>query len=377
MRLCIATPLTAPDIGGPATYTAFLQKHASAIGVTLTTVSFRDVRSLPKYIRHVLYFMKLLWHGKSCDVIYALDTVSVGFPALIASIMLRKPFLLRVPGDYAWEQGRQRFGLTETLDEYLVPEVRPRSVRPWSVRMLASIQAYVARRAVRVVVPSEYLRNVVMMWGVPNEKIIRIYSALKVIPVVEKKEDLRAEFKYEGFVVATAGRLVPWKGVDELIAAIQILRTQGMHVRLEIFGEGPEETHLKNHVHELNLESLVTFHGSVDRGALGRRLVASDVFVLNTSYEGLSHQILEVMNLGTPVVTTPVGGNPELICDGVEGLFVPVNDTTALAAALARVGGDEVLRDTLIENARKRVCGFHEDVVIREFAALLKTFVCT
>jgi len=110
MKLLIATGLYAPEIGGPATYTAFLEKHLLRYGVAYEVLPFSVVRKYPKVIRHFAYLIKLLLRSRGTTALYALDTVSVGLPVCIASFLTRKPYLLRVPGDYAWEQGQQRYG---------------------------------------------------------------------------------------------------------------------------------------------------------------------------------------------------------------------------------------------------------------------------
>src|SRR3989344_2133170 len=103
VKILIATPFSTPDIGGPATYSATLSRELPKRGVDVCIVSFRDVRWLPRGIRHLVYFFKCLWSGRGADVIYAQDPFSVGFPALAAARVLRKKFLLKIVGDYAWE----------------------------------------------------------------------------------------------------------------------------------------------------------------------------------------------------------------------------------------------------------------------------------
>ena len=234
--LLIATGLYPPDIGGPATYTKFLERHLPAHDIEYGVVAFTHVRKYPKLIRHILYLWRLLRAGRSVDIIYALDTVSVGIPALIATRILGKKLFLRVPGDYAWEQGQQRFGITDTLDDYL-----KKKEKPFKVRVLAWLQSLVARSASRVVVPSEYMKTVVSAWGVRPENVVRIYSALNPIVVEENKEQLREKYEYSGFVCITAARLTPWKGIEALIDVASTLRARGVDITLEILGDGDRD----------------------------------------------------------------------------------------------------------------------------------------
>src|SRR3989344_6621979 len=135
MRLLIATPLYPPDIGGPATYAKLLNEGLPAKGIDVELIKFSEVRHLPKLIRHYVYYRRVLAVARNVDIILALDPVSVGLPAMKAARKAGKPFVVKIVGDYAWEQGVQRFGVTHTLDAF----VKEKRV-PFSVRMLRRIQ---------------------------------------------------------------------------------------------------------------------------------------------------------------------------------------------------------------------------------------------
>lgn len=359
MKILIATGLYPPDIGGPATYTVFLEKHAREIGIELVVVPFGVVRKYPPIIRHLVYLFLLILRSRGCMYLFALDTVSVGIPTRLASIMTRTPYLLRVPGDYAWEQGQQRFGVTETLDVF-----RTHTPRSWRVRLLSRLQTWVARGATHIVVPSEYMKGLVTAWGVPRERVTRIYS---VLHEMDNATPASRTSHTDTFCITTSARLVPWKGIDTLIAVVASLVKDGVPVHLNVYGDGIMRTVLEAQVRTLGVEAAVTFHGAVSREVLARALTHADVFVLNTSYEGLSHQLLEVMSIGVPIVTTPVGGNCELIEHEQTGLFVPYNDREKLTEALIRLREDPHLGRVLGERARAKVSVFSEGVIVGEW----------
>lgn len=365
MKILIATGLIAPDIGGPATYTRFLERVLPEHGFALVVEAFTHVRHLPKGVRHLVYFCRLLRAGRTADVLYALDTVSVGMPAALASIILRKPLYVRVPGDYAWEQGRQRFGVTSTLDAFQHEHISSREVRT-----LAWVQTWVVQHATCVVVPSEYMRSLVSEWGVSSEKIIRIYSALSPIILSETREVLREKYGYTGIVVTTAARLVPWKGIVGLCEAVISLRTYGQNISLEIIGDGALREELEKYIQNHTAGAYITLRGTMEKQELWERIKASDVFVLNTAYEGLSHQLLEVMDIGTPIVTTPVGGNRELITDGKEGVIVAYNDVHAIAEGIKHLVNDTAVRESVTHGAHLKVAQFREEVLAEEVVRL-------
>src|SRR5262249_34845362 len=153
----IATPLYPPELGGPATYASILMELLPREGVTPVLVKFSDVRHLPKILRHLAYTWRVLRAGKNADALLALDPVSVGWPVLVANMLLRKPLVVKVVGDHVWEQGSQRFGITGPLDTF--PRFSPRW-HPY-LWLLRALQLIVVHNARVVIVPSAYLKSIV------------------------------------------------------------------------------------------------------------------------------------------------------------------------------------------------------------------------
>ena len=232
IRVLIATGLYPPEIGGPATYTRMLEEKLPGLGCTVEVIAFSSVRHLPKIVRHATFFWSVLRAGREADVLYALDPVSVGVPTYLVSVLLGKKFIIRLGGDYAWEQGQQRFGLTQTLDEY----THVRKEAPLQVRLLAAIQSFVVKRARLVIAPSEYLKNIIVTWGVEPSYVHVVYSALSPLAIPESKTALRESLGYEGAVITSAGRLVPWKGFAELMDAFSFLLRERPQTTLLIIG---------------------------------------------------------------------------------------------------------------------------------------------
>lgn len=332
MRIVIATPLYPPEIGGPATYAKIVEDGLPGKGIGVELVKFSDVRHLPKVIRHYAYYRRVLAAARGADAVLALDPVSVGLPAMFAAKRVGKPLIVKVVGDYAWEQGRQRFGITQNLDEFV------RNTRvPFPVRVLRRIQTRVARSAARIIVPSEYLKGIVAAWGVPEEKIAVIYNGIELpkhIPVVEKREG--------EFLIVSAGRRVPWKGFEEI----------------ERVAEGHPDWR-------------VYIASGLPREETLGWMKAADVFVLNSRYEGLSHMLIEALMLGMPIVATKVGGNPEVITDGESGLLIPAGDAATLERTIARVLSDGELRARLSARAKESAKRFSIETMLSATARLL------
>ena len=370
MKVLVATGLYPPEIGGPATYAAMLAEELPAHDIDVVVVPFGLVRRYPRIIRHAIFVWKLWRMSKGVDLVYALDATSVGLPALIASRLRGIPFLLRVPGDYAWEQGQLRFGVTDRLHDF----IEKRNEYGLPVRLLCWLESFVATRAVRVVVPSDYMKYVMEKWGVAKERVTVIYSALYPLPVDGTRDDLRAQLSYTEPTIVSAGRLVPNKGFLQLISVFAELRSEYPEAQLVIVGEGPQHNALLQQAKDFGVSESVRLVGQVSKEALGASIRAADVFVLNTAHEGLSHQLIEVMDLGVPIVTTEVGGNPELITDGVDGYLVPYDDAAALKAAIGHVLDHPESRERIVQSARGRSKLFAKEVVVGQIVEIVKAY---
>ncbi len=122
-----------------------------------------------------------------------------------------------------------------------------------------------------------------------------------------------------------------------LIEVVSDLKETYPNILLLIIGDGPEEELLQALVNKYGLQNNVRLLGRLSRTESGNIIAASDVFILNTAYEGLSHQLLEVMDWGVPIVTTTAGGNVELLSDGVDAFLVPFNDQYRLEESITTI----------------------------------------
>ena len=347
-KIIIATGIYPPDIGGPATYSKFLYEELPKHGFSVDVLSFGEVRHLPKIIRHIAYTILLFKRSISSDTIFAQDPVSVGLPSLIVSKILGKKFLLKIVGDYAWEQGVARFKVKDTLDDFS----KNKSGCPFFVKLLKTIEKLVASWADKIIVPSKYLKKIVCNWGIEGNKIVVIYNSFD--GDFEKIENIQKEEK----IIISIGRLVPWKGFFTIIAVMPKIIKYFPGIKLIIAGEGNERIKLEKLIKELHLESSVFLIGGVPREKLFKYIKSASVFVLNTSYEGFSHQILEVMSLGVPIITTSIGGNPEILQNEFNGLLIRPDDEEAIVKSIERVLVDDEFSFNMAKNAQKTVAEF-------------------
>ncbi|HVT75321.1 MAG TPA: glycosyltransferase family 4 protein [Candidatus Paceibacterota bacterium] len=368
MRILIATGIFPPQIGGPATYSKLVYDELPKRGVDVEIATFGDYIHKPKLVRHFLYFLELLRKASEADIIYAMDPVSVGLPALFAAQIRRKKLVLKVVGDYAWEQGTQRFGVTDTLDHF----ARNHDSHRWQVRILKWIEAYVALGAARVITPSKYLKSILVDWGIDSRDISVIYNGFHMEPVKDTPSVLRKKMRWAGKVIVTVGRLVPWKGIKEVIESMSDVIAAHPDARLVVVGDGPDGDMLKSRAAELGLGDKVVFTGRLPQRTMFEYVKAADLFVLNTAYEGFSHQIIETMALGTPVITTAVGGNVEIIRNGENGILIAPGAVQSLRDAIIGLLGDSKRADGLARKAKKDVALFTDEIMLDRLADELK-----
>lgn len=382
-KILIATGIFSPDIGGPASYAHTVAERLAASGdVTVITYSsvrrspidaelpFRVVRvwnKWPKGIKHALFFFKMISHAQNCDVVFALNAVSAGVPARAAARMFKKKFVVKIVGDYAWERAIGAGKTSLLLNDF------QRAPRGGFAKVLHTIQFQVCKGAHAIIVPSEYLGQIVQGWGIPQEKIRVIYNGTDFTPSPLIKEEAKKKLGITGNIILSAGRLVPWKGFRMLIKIVPKLASVNQFFHIIILGDGPDRKNLESMVRNMGLERKVRLDGKKSRAELAEYLVAADLFVLNTGYEGFSHQVLEVMAAGVPLITTNAGGNKEIIHQGQNGFMVRYNDEFNLVEVIRTLWNSSEIQERLIAEGKKTAAYFSVEKMFDETTYLLTT----
>jgi glycosyltransferase involved in cell wall biosynthesis len=161
--------------------------------------------------------------------------------------------------------------------------------------------------------------------------------------------------------ILAVARLVPKKGLAVLLDAAAELARTGREFRVRVLGDGPLRPVLAARVHELGLTGRVTLEGEASRAGVAEALGRAAVFALpcvvsdGTDHDGIPVALLEAMAAGLPVVCTPVGGIPEAVAPGRNGLLVREGDPWSLARVLADLLDDPALRAGLGAAARETV----------------------
>ncbi len=215
-----------------------------------------------------------------------------------------------------------------------------------------SITRLAVPRFDQVVTVSKFISSELTSYGIPEDHISRIPNGIKFIRAESKEGlDVRCEFGIDPSdrVIGTVGRLEPAKGMDILIAAMARLKVKWPRIKCLIVGDGRLSAFLKDHTKERGLEKDIIFTGF--RNDIPRLLEAFDLFVLSSRTEGIPIALLEACSASLPVVATRVGGVPEIICDGQNGLLVDPEDINELANAMDALLSDPPLASRLGHHA--------------------------
>jgi sugar transferase (PEP-CTERM/EpsH1 system associated) len=212
-----------------------------------------------------------------------------------------------------------------------------------------------------VAVSQEVRETVVTDWRMPGERVSVIHNGIEPPPEAPTREERaarRAELGLSPFdlVIGTVGALRPVKDHSMLLQAFARVLRDLPGARLVLVGNGPSRADLEAEAARLGLGPAVQFTGW--RSDASTLLPLMDVFALSSLSEGISLAVLEAMAAGLPVVATRVGGNPEIVEDGVNGLLVPASDPQAMAQALLGLARDPRRRQALGAGGRVRASAF-------------------
>ena len=372
MRVLMVSGIFPPDRGGPASYVPRMAQALAKRGHSVEVVCLSDrlvgdgtIHSLPVHrIRRgqfwplrlsntVFAIWRAAWRH---DVIYV---NGLGAESALAALLAGRPAVHKIVGDYAWERAVVRKWFAGTIDEY---QASPKSP---ALRMLDLIRTIPLKLARRIIVPSHYLGRIVGDWGISSRRIRVIHNAVATAAATKPVVLLPA---WPGKTLITVCRLVPWKGVDALIRLLPELPD----TRLVIAGDGDIRGELSDLATRSGVSERVLFLGDVPHEEVAGYLRQADAFVLNSTYEGLPHVVLEAMTAGAPVIATNAGGTGEVVEDEVTGLLVPVGDATALRAAVERLWREPALgRQLTAEAVRRLQAHFDFDAMVGATEALL------
>jgi len=241
-------------------------------------------------------------------------------------------------------------------------------------RIYGSLYRRFIKRARRIICVSEEVRrSYVERFPEYAERYTTILNGIRVedFEHLPPRAECRSDFKLtpEVKLIGTVGRMSPVKNHRLLIETLFKLRAKGTDVHLAIIGEGELRQHLAMYAADLGVSEYVSLVKETRN--IGEFYGALDVFCLSSDSEGIPLTMLEAMAAGVPVVSTGVGGIPEVVKDGVNGYLVPKGSAELLAQRIGDTLADPAKAAELARNGRETVrTKFTAERMIREIEQL-------
>jgi glycosyltransferase involved in cell wall biosynthesis len=282
--------------------------------------------------------------------VYATATYAA---AAAVTRVTRKPLVLKLVSDPAYERAVRYRRFDGSLEEFQHADGA-------SIGALKRLRTHALHAARRVVVPSRYLAGLAAGWGLPADRI-----EVLVNPAPPPAEVEPAELESGTFVFV--GRLTQQKALDVALRALAAVP----EAQLLLVGDGPLREELEGLARELGISARARFLGTKPRAEVLSVLAGATAALLTSAWENLPHTAVEALAVGTPVVSTAVGGVPEVVHDGENGLLVPAGDVEAVAGALRALIEDGALRARLAAGARPSVESISRERIYGRLEALL------
>ncbi len=380
MRVLLTSPVFPPDLGGPAVYVPSLGRFLVERGHSVKVVAFCsepepaghpfEVVAIPRGplpVRYLKAFFAVWRAARDVDVVYVNEHLALLH--VLAARLRRKPCVIRIMVDGAWEIAHRKGWCGD--DGIVAFQGKDYG---WKVRLTRFLQRRWWKWCTKIISCSEFLRQILVCHhGVAPDKVQRIFNAYHG-PATESVTETRGAAREalglepERRYLLTICRLMGWKRVDGILEALAGLPED---VQLLVAGDGDMEEEWKALAQRLGVGDRAHFLGNVPHARIPLYIRAADVFVLNSEYEGLSHTLLEVLVLGTPIVASGVCGNPEVVEDRVNGLLVDPADPGTLRRALEELLGDEALGRGFVEAGLRRAGEFERATTFSEVEAVL------
>jgi glycosyltransferase involved in cell wall biosynthesis len=370
VKVLIVTGIWPPDVGGPASHAPevaeFLRSRGHEVEVVTTAPSppapeaypvHWISRAQPVFLRYLRGALLVRRTAQGADVVYS--TGMYGRTRL-GSLLARRSSVVKLTGDPAYERAF-RYGLTRLPIETFQ---RSHALRVAWLKVVRDLSLWGVHR---YVIPSASLGALAAEWRlVRGDRIVVLPNPISV-PEVDARDVLRRRHGFEGPTLVFAGRLSLQKSLDVAVRAVAACDG----VSLVLAGDGPERERLDALVTELGVGGRVRFLGAQPRETVLELLAAADAELLSSGWENFPHSLIEGLAVGTPVISTSVGGVVEIVTDGVNGLLVPPGDPDALAGAIRRFFADEELRGRLRAAAPGSVAGFAPEPVYARLERLI------
>lgn len=316
----LITSIFPPQVGGPAIFTQRFGMWLKRKNYNLFTISYvNGIKTPSKELRLInigphrfFSFVNFIFAIKRNSDKNTLILANGAFiETYLACLFTKRKYVVKIPGDQVWEIAKNK-GLTSSgIEEFQNEKMQ---LRIYLLRKLFS-KAY--KKSQVVIVPSNQLKDFAIKWGVRENRIKLIFNCVNPSTFTV---DSTTKKKYD---VVTVCRLVPWKGLEELINCAKLYR-----FRLAIVGDGPLRFSLENLANSKNVQ--IDFMGNLENYKVSQILNQSKLFVLNSEYEATSYALIEAKMCGLPIIAKQTSGSTTVVRNNIDGLIIYKNTNDSL-----------------------------------------------
>lgn len=307
MKILIASGIFAPEVGGPATYAPALATELSKRGHAVSVLTYSAqthydsdasypfaITRIPrrgKLVDRIRFLRAAFKAVRGCDIVYSLDWFAAGFPLVIAAELSGVPYIVRVGGDYLWEQrylesGQEPVTLREFYERGLHRRV---AYQPfyWMIRFVLS-------GARSVVFNSDQQRKLYEKYY----GLKRITTMNNPVPNTDalQRSTISSEFVFWG-------RFIEMKNITTFIRAFAVAKIPN-EFTLVLIGDGPQKNNLEKLIDELGITGRVRFEKSMRHAAVLERVKNCRAFVLPSWTDISPNQVYEALAIGLPALVT-------------------------------------------------------------------------
>lgn len=348
-KVLIVTGVYPPSIGGPATFIPKLSNYLSDNGHDVVVITLSDYTDIKKgkytlitidrntcFIRRFVSMVsKVALYAK--DANFILSNTSDLEAAIGSALRLKRVDIVKVVGDLAWERYTLRNPEFISLDLF---QLKFHGLKVTFERLYRNFPLIFAKK---IIVPSCYMKGIVSSWSrMLSSKVHVVYNGVDS-PLFDTNLVSEKNCEFDIIIVC---RLVPHKSVHTIMKALDCYKNK---LRIVIVGDGPERSKLmrvaESSKHDYH------FTGQISKELVYDYLLRSKIFILNSSYEGLPHVVVEAMLAGCVVLASSVGGTPEVVANGINGLLFEYDDETQIFNAVSDVINNSSLQSSLRINA--------------------------
>lgn len=311
MKILFAAGIFYPDVGGPAIHVLKIAEAMQANGFDVTVVAYGDdktnrqfpfkvilvSRRLPKVLQWLYYYLIIKYKAITSKAIYAFDPTAAGLPACLASIIFRKPFIIRIGGDPIWERTVEMGKRFITIDDYY-----KQGLYIVDKPILYKLIRFIIKKADRVIVYGQFFKDFYVNYYDANpNKIIIVKN-----PVVRKEKS--SPQIQDTPTLLFAGRFVSYKNLELVIEVFSNVVKKIGKGRFVLVGNGPDKNKLVDLVERLGINEIVIFKDSVPQSELFDYIRSATMCIGPALSEFNPNFILESLSLGKPVLLTKGNG---------------------------------------------------------------------